>query len=39
MLKQREESGQQVTGTNAKNLTTKQLNKMLQKYPQYNEKL
>lgn len=39
LTKQREESGEMVIGTNPRSLTTKQLNKLLQKFPQYNEKL
>ncbi|CAL8077666.1 unnamed protein product [Orchesella dallaii] len=37
--KQKEVAGQIVTGTNARNLTTKQMNHLLAKYPQFNEKL
>jgi len=39
MQKERESSGEIVTGKNVRNLTLKQLNQILQKYPQYNEKL
>lgn len=39
MKKEREESGKIVSGTNVRNLTTKQLNSLLQKYPQHNVKL
>ncbi|ODM94796.1 Coiled-coil-helix-coiled-coil-helix domain-containing protein 1 [Orchesella cincta] len=39
LAKLREESGQVVTGNNARKLTTKQLNQLLAKYPQYNEEL
>ncbi|ODM99951.1 Coiled-coil-helix-coiled-coil-helix domain-containing protein 1 [Orchesella cincta] len=39
LAKQKEESGEIVTGTNSRNLTSKQLNQLLAKYPQFNEKL
>jgi len=39
VLKKREQSGEMVVGKNPKNLTTSQLNKVLGKYPQFNEKM
>ncbi|CAL8124666.1 unnamed protein product [Orchesella dallaii] len=39
LAKQREESGQIVMSHDARNLTTKQLNQLLSKHPQFNEKL